>query len=1184
MAVLNVTYALPAGTVTASGGIGAAPPPVVVATAFSMTGSANGTTNVASTITVTPVGGPLANAATVTLAITGGGTLSTTTLSFASGATAGQSVTITRTADGTSTVTMTNTLGLTNPAPFAFTSGAPVTAGAWQRLSVAPHLRKVIRTSTPANTYDTYSTLTPGAQAAVEALTPETVQGVPSRGYNVSIRGKRRQRFMAGSLHSGYPGNELDMMSMPFGGSTQIVTTINHQPVAPPTGPGSGYGGYSSYIYKVTYAPEGVVGLQTQAEAVNWQPFHAHNWTMASWTPYMGYVEILAHPIQTGQAAGQPYHTGTFSIINNVLQCSGKNPSDTWASGINRYGLVGYDEADGRYKTWISQIGSEITTLPSSGYPFSDGSYGLGTSGLGDWNNYDQSLLLFNSISNSMNILRWHPVRGVSVLASMLGTGKNIAIGGLGGGDGHSNNGWLVRNLEARKYLMLTQTLQGYAGIKLFLYSEDFIYHQWTGSISGTVMTVSSIANDKSVMVGARISGTGITAGTTVVNQLTGRRGREGTYTVSTSQTVASTTIALHPDERCKPLTPPASAFTGCSSVSDPLTYCVDRNSRRVFWLVAPTSAPIRLYVSNFDDLMAWTPITMSNPPTWPRPDDWFVLDRQPMIFEDGYLHINNNGTPPAGANPGWLQGAMDLLRIKVDGGEELPSMDFARYDHRLQARAPSSTWWMNIGGGQTEQPGLLQMHATKHVNWAYRPSTDTYHQMAGDFGSSTCQSMCTLKFDGTARGYTFTQILDEVTNPPAGKVRPAAPDDGHWFYVPTDSVWVEARDKFVFCRGGDGEPMFYNQFLGKKYNTQTSGFDPTYGNIAQTQAAIADGWDLSSKFYLFDPADSTFTTLGASYVFNANGNPGNAFAANGSYQVSAYNGWTQDNGGAVWPDVWAAASNTSRNGCFDPTTGTVWRFFSFSSTQALACFNFLTKTVKVYNVNDWVSPDTGRQIFLAGPTPTSESAIISDGPRPKFCWQNPGNGRYFSPSSFEWEHKATWLNPADGKLYVVSPTTGYLWCFETRGAQTINNGNRIPFYPLGNRIPLVGTFCVVNSRDRYPPWVFDIAEPNPKTAGTNGDVRMNSFIVPFKGGLLWWSSGHHDSGVTGHPRYAFWRSLSSTGDWTVVSFPQELSANSFGVRSPYSASNAEVMLISTAGNADATQADLPWPFFWRLT
>jgi hypothetical protein len=63
-----------------------------------------------------------------------------------------------------------------------------------------------------------------------------------------------------------------------------------------------------------------------------------------------------------------------------------------------------------------------------------------------------------------------------------------------------------------------------------------------TGSIATTVLTVTAVASG-TLAAGQPLTGAGITAGTVIVNQLTGTPGGIGTYTVSASQTVASETL-----------------------------------------------------------------------------------------------------------------------------------------------------------------------------------------------------------------------------------------------------------------------------------------------------------------------------------------------------------------------------------------------------------------------------------------------------------------------------------------------------------------------------------------------------------------------------------------------------------------------------------------------------------------
>ena len=62
-----------------------------------------------------------------------------------------------------------------------------------------------------------------------------------------------------------------------------------------------------------------------------------------------------------------------------------------------------------------------------------------------------------------------------------------------------------------------------------------------TGAISGTTLTI-TVATSGALYIGSLLTGTGVTAGTTISAFLTGTGG-VGTYTVSASQTVSSTAI-----------------------------------------------------------------------------------------------------------------------------------------------------------------------------------------------------------------------------------------------------------------------------------------------------------------------------------------------------------------------------------------------------------------------------------------------------------------------------------------------------------------------------------------------------------------------------------------------------------------------------------------------------------------
>lgn len=66
---------------------------------------------------------------------------------------------------------------------------------------------------------------------------------------------------------------------------------------------------------------------------------------------------------------------------------------------------------------------------------------------------------------------------------------------------------------------------------------------KFTGSIAGTTLTVSAVAFG-SILAEATLSGTGVTAGTKIVEQLTGTPGGVGTYEVSQTQTLSSRTLS----------------------------------------------------------------------------------------------------------------------------------------------------------------------------------------------------------------------------------------------------------------------------------------------------------------------------------------------------------------------------------------------------------------------------------------------------------------------------------------------------------------------------------------------------------------------------------------------------------------------------------------------------------------
>lgn len=75
------------------------------------------------------------------------------------------------------------------------------------------------------------------------------------------------------------------------------------------------------------------------------------------------------------------------------------------------------------------------------------------------------------------------------------------------------------------------------SGVRIVPHQATF-----TASITTTTMTVTAVASGL-LLPGMVLTGTGVSAGTIIVSQSTGTTGSTGTYVVSISQTVASTTV-----------------------------------------------------------------------------------------------------------------------------------------------------------------------------------------------------------------------------------------------------------------------------------------------------------------------------------------------------------------------------------------------------------------------------------------------------------------------------------------------------------------------------------------------------------------------------------------------------------------------------------------------------------------
>jgi hypothetical protein len=126
--------------------------------------------------------------------------------------------------------------------------------------------------------------------------------------------------------------------------------------------------------------------------------------------------------------------------------------------------------------------------------------------------------------------------RNISVMAQGASSSGILAggYGGLGASISPTTAGNVLFTADGSVWSSTQKIVQGAS------YSSTASF---TASISGTTMTVTAVASG-ALSVGQVFTGTGVTAGTSITAFVSGT-GNTGTYTVSTSQTVASTTMTV---------------------------------------------------------------------------------------------------------------------------------------------------------------------------------------------------------------------------------------------------------------------------------------------------------------------------------------------------------------------------------------------------------------------------------------------------------------------------------------------------------------------------------------------------------------------------------------------------------------------------------------------------------------
>jgi hypothetical protein len=232
---------------------------------------------------------------------------------------------------------------------------------------------------------------------------------------------------------------------------------------------------------------------------------------------------------------------GQRSVTIELFQWSSSEPTlfpsgdsvYTWADGTftDPTTLNGWSQTIGAptpgqtlYK--ISQFYTDTDTLPDSTITWAASTVDhIGYAGANGQNGQN----------GATSVAGFIPITTTSYTLSNADVGKVLLVSTSG------NTQIVLPNISDANYPVGGQTMI----VKLNAFNVDVVtpaVATVTGSIAATTLSVSAVSTGV-LYPGATLTGTGITAGTVIVAQVTGTPGGQGTYTVSTAQAVGSTTV-----------------------------------------------------------------------------------------------------------------------------------------------------------------------------------------------------------------------------------------------------------------------------------------------------------------------------------------------------------------------------------------------------------------------------------------------------------------------------------------------------------------------------------------------------------------------------------------------------------------------------------------------------------------
>lgn len=285
-----------------------------------------------------------------------------------------------------------------------------------------------------------------------------------------------------------------------------------------------------------------------------------------------------------GNIVLNPNGTGNIFTSANVLASQGVQVGKTLTSG----GGLGVNTNGDVLVQYIPAVST--TQLPVSGF-FDNAANRKSTVVIREYGQNTGNLATSATLGSPLILMEGS--RGTELTPTSVNA-ANSGIGGMQMGY-YDGSRWSSTNGVGGPAAIIAQSAEATA----------FETSSFTGSISGTTMTVTAVGSG-SIHVGQILNGTGVAAGTTITAYGNNTFGGVGTYTVSFSQTTASTTIAgvgttAGGTRLIQLITPIGNKYSATSRQSYGITVQAAPTTQTVNTVSVPINAQLNLLNGNND-------------------------------------------------------------------------------------------------------------------------------------------------------------------------------------------------------------------------------------------------------------------------------------------------------------------------------------------------------------------------------------------------------------------------------------------------------------------------------------------------------------------------------------------------------------------------------------------------------